>query len=173
MSEKKNHTIKKTLKEIADFRGQAEVYLNPPTDEKSKETPKMTMGKHVVQTVYNRIEKGKFFENYLSESSKANEDIANIQTNHQAKDSNDHLLYNDAECKIRKYTGDGEIACRKEIGERNNKWKKDEEVLLAKEVVLEPFIYEGEKFLASLTFKQIEAFRGFVIPEDYQPQYED
>lgn len=172
MSDK--HTIKKTLQQVADFKSEALGYLNPPEEkEKPKEKPKMTMGRHVVQVMLDRIDKGKFFEHYLEQVSKANEEVANIQTRHQAKNSEEHLLYEDAECKIRKFTPDSEIACRAEILERNNKWKKEAENILSKEVVLEPFIYEGEKFLASLSFGQIKAFKGFVIPENYQPVYED
>lgn len=164
MKTEKTTTIKKSLNKIGDFRVEAQKYENL--------NPKPTKALYAITRMLARIESAKVFDTYNERLAEVNQEIADIQTKYQATNDEGHLLYEDKECKIKKFTSQNEISCRKEIAGVNKKWGKELDKIFEKEVELEPFLIEDKNFLDSLSFKQIEAFRGFVIPEDYSPKFE-
>jgi len=158
-------TIKKNLNQIADFRVEGQKF--------EKANTKPTKNLYAITRMLARIDNAKPFKKYEERLAATQQEIADIQVKYQATNEEGHLLYEDKECTIKKFTSDNEKACRKEVVEVNKKWEAEMEKLFEKEIELEPFIIEDESFLKSLTFKQIEAFRGFVIPENFEPTFED
>ena len=158
-------TIKKNLNQIADFRVEAQKVERLST--------KPTKSVYAITRMLARIDNAKPFKKYEERLAEVNQEIADVQVSFQATNSEGHLLYEDDECTIKKFTADNEKACRKQVVGINKEWTKEMEKLFEKEIELEPFIIEDESFLKSLTFKQIEAFNGFVIPENFEPTFED
>lgn len=164
MKSEKTTTIKKNLNQIAAFRVEAQKY--------EKENPKPTKPLYAITRMLSRIDNAKVFDHYNEELAKVNQKIADIQTRYQSVDEEKNLMYLDKECMNRKFTQDNETACRKEVFEVNKKWEKDMNKIFEKEIELEPFMITDDWFLKALNFKQIDAFRGFVIPEDFEPIFE-
>ena len=164
MKPDKTTTVKKNLNQIAAFRVEAQKY--------EKANPKPTKSLYAITRMLSRIDNAKPFAKYEERLNEVNQEIADIQVEHQATNEDGHLLYEDEACTIKKFTPEKEKACRKKVVDVNAKWGKELEKIFEKEIELEPFMIEDKIFLKALNFKQIDAFRGFVIPEDFEPIFE-
>lgn len=158
-------TKKVSLNQIVAFKMQAQ---------KDLKNAKQTKFMYAVKRTLDKTNQSNPFKHYEERLSETNQQIADIQTKYQAVDQEGILLYKDEESKIRLFTPENEKLARKEIHALNVKWQNEMDKMFSEtDTEIDPYVCPSDSIPKDLTFDQVDAYRGFVLPEDFEPTFED
>lgn len=159
---KKESTNTVTLEQVSEFKKHAQKYQFDETNR--------TKFAWAISAMLRKIDKADYFKKMLDNSSEVDEELNSIRTNYQSVDQDGNLLYADEKMRLRKFTPENEKQCSKEIGKVLKKLEADNQEFLKEYIEIEPYYADEKSIPGKLTYDEIQAFAGFVLPVDYMPK---